>query len=71
MYLTMIIIWNLYCFGHILFVLDRSGNKLICFLMFQGGVTPCHVASFHGQLDCLKVLIEANADVNKADKVSF
>ena len=52
-------------------MLDRSRNKLICFLMFQGGFTPCYVASHNGQLDCLKVLIEANADVNKAHEVSF
>ena len=39
--------------------------------MFQDGFTPCYVASQNGQLDCLKVLIEANADVNKAKKVSI
>ena len=39
--------------------------------MFQGGYTPCYIASQLGQLDCLKVLIEANADMNKADKVSL
>ena len=39
--------------------------------MFQDGFTPCYVASQNGQLECLKVLIEANADVNKAEKVNI
>ena len=38
--------------------------------MCQDGYTPCYVASSHVQLDCLKVLIEANAGVNKANTVS-
>ena len=38
-------------------------------LSIQNGRTPLIVASFHGRVDVVRVLIEARADINKRQKV--
>ena len=37
--------------------------------VFQDGISPLYAASMEGYLDVVKILIEAGADVNKANKV--
>ena len=34
----------------------------------SGGVTPIHVAALNGNEACVAILLQASADVNKADE---
>ena len=37
--------------------------------LLQYGISPLHAASIEGHIDVVKILIDAGADVNQANKV--
>lgn len=44
---------------------------VLCGVAPQNSMTPLHYAAWQGSIDCVQLLLEHKADINKADAVSW
>ena len=58
--------------GELLYDYDTTNIKTLCIqsciVLLFSGQTPLHIAISQGHKECMQLLLEKGADVNKADK---